>query len=316
MNEIKSLDEIKKSVGSDKFKIKFAEILNKNKTLAMKLLNNDETSFADFFVLMPVIKNYRLATGLNERNKIAFSLCSQTAEKKKIDFSKYNSGRLAETLEWMTDFALTDDGTNDTYDRLMDICIAKLINEYENENAVKTAVELAFLRNRKNAFNHDLIWAIFYKENISALENIAEHLNSEDKSDKAFSEQLLRNAVGEEIIKDSEDKFESSMKWLKENKSHISFTGESYNLTSRPCFFRKDSEVKHGSMFVMGNSIEDEQVTEKPKPFRKDDEIDIMKLLFPSDKDNKVISKNEWEDMLSPKRKSATHNKKQNGGAV
>ena len=149
------------------------------------------------------------------------------------------------------------DGIADDFDKIVDVSVAKLLNDYNDKKTIKPAVDLAFKRNKKKEYNHDLIWALFKTNDVSVLENVVEHLKSEDKEEKEFSNELLNNAIE---IKTEEmpaniNVYDNYVQWLKENNQYINFTGEGYNQSSKPNFFKVDNPAKNKAVHVSYNFV-------------------------------------------------------------
>ncbi len=244
MNNQVSLERIKDTYGKEKLLNQFEFYLRRNRMFALNLINDIGVSFSTFFIVIPVIKKYGIFQKLNMRSKIAMSLCNEILDNTTGSF-KIEEKYLMITLEWMVNSAAYDDGIEDDFDTVIDVCYAKLLNEFKDTRMLKPAVDLAFSRNRKQQFNHDLIWAIFKSNDIKTLEYIAEYLKSPYNQDVAFSENLLENITEGEITIDPDNKHESYLNWIKDNSPYINFTDECYNLSSKPTFFNVDMEAKY-----------------------------------------------------------------------
>lgn len=240
-----SLEKIRENYGNEKFKKQFLNILNKNKRYAIILLNDENLTFSTFFLLIPIIKQYNLIQYLSTRNKIAINICRLILQNKRNMIKISDSNLYIISMEWMVKSAENNQGMSETFDEIIDICIAELLIELNDNEILKPAVELAFTRNKKHQYNHDLIWTLFKTNDVNLLELIIEHLKLSDLEDNEFANELLNNAMGNEVLADENNKYESYVKWLDENKPYISFTGEGYNISSQPNFFKLDTVLKN-----------------------------------------------------------------------
>jgi len=263
MNNAMSIEKYREIYGIEKAVSQFKQIVVKNKKLALNLINDQTLNFSTLFMLFPVIRQFKLLELLSLRNKTAFNLCNQILEKKKAGYKADDDKTVINALEWIIKSADQDDGIANDFDKVVDVSVAKLLNEYDDKNAVKPAVDLAFKRHKKKEFNHDLVWALFSKNNVNVLENIAGYMKSPDKEDNDFSTELLNNAVGGGETLPENNVYDDYVKWLRENSENIDFTGEGYNLSSQPKFFKVNTPLKDQVRYVMNENVspfEDENV--------------------------------------------------------
>ena len=152
LNSTMSLEKIKENYGSDKLLSQFKNILMKNKKYAINLLNDKDLSFSTLFLLFPIIRQYKLLAYLSMRNKFAYNFCNQILEKKKASYKTGDSKTLINVLEWIVKSAEVADGIADDFDKIVDVSVAKLLNDYNDKKTIKPAVDLAF-KSRITSYN-------------------------------------------------------------------------------------------------------------------------------------------------------------------
>lgn len=267
MNNTMTLENVKETFGNEKLVNKFKNTLKTNKMRAIKLINDQNLSFSTLFILFPVIRQYKLLTYLSTRNKLAYNFCNQILEKQKSDYKEGDTKTFINVLEWIVKSADVADGIADDFDKIVDVSVAKLLNEFNDKEVLKPAVDLAFKRNKKKEFNHDLVWSLFKTNDVNILEHVAEYLKSEDKEDNNFSTELLSNAIESDITVTENNKYDNYVLWLKENNQYINFTGEGYNQSSQPNFFKVDKVLKDKdkAIYVMNENVQPQQLVSEPE---------------------------------------------------
>ena len=237
------LEKIKEQNGTEVLKNRFEKALIKNTTDAVTLINDKGISFSTFYILIPLLKKYNTFNKLNLRNRIAQKLydeCFSTSAPQ-VTYTRSNE---IYVLNWIVNSAAYDDGIDDNFDKMVDYAFAKLLDENSEPLIIENAINLAFMRNSKNEFNHDLIWAIFRTGNPEALRIVAKHLASDDNEEKEFSKTLLENAM-DDGLDDEEVRFADIDKWIEENKPYLKFTGNGYNYSTSPRFCEIDTKSKY-----------------------------------------------------------------------
>lgn len=235
------LERIKDKYGTDELVKRVENTIRRYPNHAVNLINDMGVSFSTYFLIIPLIKKYNLLKHMNLRNKIAMKLYDECFSDNVVDVT-YSDSNEKSVLRWMVNSASYDDGIDDDFDKLIDFAIAKLLSEYNDDETLKNAIDLAFLRNRKKEFTHDLVWEIFKSNNPKALKLIAQHLKSNDEREKMFSWTLIENAV-ETNIEYKDYTYENVNKWLNDNLPYIEFTGNSYNYSSVPHFCEIHQEM-------------------------------------------------------------------------
>ncbi len=243
MNSL-SLEETRKNFGAEKLHKSFEYSLKTNRNFAINQVNDKSLSFSTFFLIIPLIEKYNIANMLNIKNKIALKTYSQLFGKKQV-FIEFDKEKEISVLKWIIESASYDDGIDDDYDRLIDYATAKLIDEYHDDEALNSAINLSFLRNSKGEYNHDLLWAIFKSGNPEIFKLIAKHLNSMNNKEADFSKDLLINATNGEITENDVSSFENYLVWIDENQPYMYSTGDGYNMSSSPDFYKIDSALKN-----------------------------------------------------------------------
>ena len=282
MNNNITLEDIKRKDGAENMLIKFEDILKMNKRKASILLNDNNLSFSTFFIFIPIIKKSNLINILNLRNKIAIKTYNELFSQNNMHIN-YTKSNEMNVFKWMIKSASYDDGIDDDFDKIIDYAIAKLINDFKDTDTLKKAIDLAFIRNGKNEFNHDLVWSIFKSNNSEALKIIAEHLNSANKKEISFSKELLKSATNGEVIDNNDNAYDNYVNWISENQPYLNFTGDGYNLATSPTFCKVNSESKYMCKPVMSNEKDYNQPKTQVelnniKEFKKLDEMAQKKL--------------------------------------
>lgn len=217
---------------SDDMKALFGAMVRRDVHKAAKLINDAEVTFPTFFVLLDIVRHNIPENELSERNKRAIHIYNECML---ADGFAYNRTNDEKVLLWMTTHCKDKDGMSDSYDRIIDYCLGRLVCDYHNGKSLENAVELIFIRNEKDEFYHDLVWEVFRSDSADVIKLISKHANGKTEKEKEFSEELLANLIDD----DPEDNNEISSHmndWMNENEPYIEFKGNSFNSSSSPEF--------------------------------------------------------------------------------
>lgn len=292
------LDELRKSLGMEKFKASFREIAEKKKENAVNLVNDNKLRFGTLYILSPEIEDLKLTELLNSRNNKALKIC---------DDIKHKSMKLTYTdlkvLEWMLQTGTADDGLSNKYDEIIDDCASVLINTYKDKTVLPVIAELIFKRNRGGRFIHDLVWIFFQSCDPYTLRIIANYLRSRDKKDIELASELLNFVSDNDNISGTNIQkiYTSSLKWLKDNYPYIYFTGENNLLTDSP----KPCGVDIGAKYLCKRISHENRKPLKPLTEKEQLLLDTFKKLNSEEKnilsdfshkmhDNNISAWNNW----------------------
>lgn len=252
LNTLNYLDRVRVGEGVDKLKRTFSELTKKQKDKALKHINDKNLQFNTLFILRPEIDHYHLYNYLNQRNKTSLKICAHVLKDKETqvkleDSISENQEKIHQTLKWMFQTGVRDDGRDNKFDEMMDVTAALLVRSYKDTTILSHMADTIFSRNRKGYFNHDLIWAFFQSRDPHTLQLIAERLNSPSDKDFDLACKLLniKPDLGKGKENSKQTQYTSYMTWLKENYPYLYFTGQSFQLASNPMPFLVDLNAKY-----------------------------------------------------------------------
>lgn len=245
MNNIRSglsrLDSIRLNEGADRCKDVFDEICKKDKATAVALINDRRLTFPCLFTLMPQIESFHLYRRISPIKKTAFWITAQIIKPGTSGNARYltekNSAEYS-ALKWILETGKLEDGNE--YENVLDVAVSVLINMYKDKTILPSVSDMIFMRESKGRNIHDLVWAFFRISDPYALKLIAQHILSPRDSELALS---LLDIKSDRFGADSEK--QAFLQWLDENDPFLYFTDESFQLTSRPVFYRIDLERKY-----------------------------------------------------------------------
>lgn len=223
----------------------FDELLKEKTQVALDALNDERCSFTTFFLLIPKIRIGMTGKRLSERNQCALSLYEN--KRSNIPCFPEDDPAIRDALKWILTTGRDLDGLSALYDELLDAAVIKLIMIFREASVIHDAVSLCFQRNRKDAFHHDLVWALFHAYRIEPLAEIAENLLSSDERDVRFACSLLYLEPPRNMRDETEKKMvhDAFLSWLEENGEYLYFTGDSFQRTGEPVFFALNAPAKY-----------------------------------------------------------------------
>ncbi len=246
MNDTESghsrLDSIRLTEGADKCKAVFEETCKSDKAAASVLINDGRLTFPSLFILLPQIESFQLYRRLSPIRKTASSITAQIlkpASAGRAGYLREKNGTEYAALKWILETGKLENSLNDDYEEVLDITVSVLINIYKDKNILPDVCDMIFERGSKGHHLHDLVWAYFRSSDPHALKLIAQHLASPRDAKLACSLLNIEENTG------SEKQPGSYMRWLDENGPFLYFTDESFQLSSRPAFYRVDLERKY-----------------------------------------------------------------------
>lgn len=247
-----SLDQYLEENGSIKTKYYFSQLILRNKWLAIHLINQIALDFSTLYYIIPLIKQSNLYDYLNPRNKFAITVYEDILYNKNTNpdldlIKEQNMPLYLNVLRWMLSSSLNNTISDCDYDKTMDVIATILIKEHNDTTILITLVDLIFIRCRNGSFYHDLIWILFQSNDTTVLELISNHLNSNDNREKKLAFDLLTHDYPRIRNKqlDSANLYNTFHAFIDENKNYITFTGESFNLSSNPTFFNVNLDSKY-----------------------------------------------------------------------
>ena len=193
-NSLSYLDKLRLHYGIDELKSAFRKICNNQNKEAARLINDNKLSFASLFVLLPEIEEFNLYHDLNQRNIAAVKISAKVLKDKNITLH-FDNLDINKTdipyMEWMLKSGAKDDGLSKDFDKVLDAAALLLIITYKNKKIMPLVIDMIFKRNRKGAYIHDLVWALYNSHDLSAFKTIARYLYSENKKDIELGCKLL-----------------------------------------------------------------------------------------------------------------------------
>jgi hypothetical protein len=246
------LDQIRLNNGYSGLKSYFGSLIKDNIPKAIYLLNHESLHFPSLYLLHSEIRDHNLKHLLNPRNRIALEISDEIKTKQKnisgIEHLYSDYIQLVHSvLRWMLETGSADDGQEDDFDELLDICSIILTREYRDKSVLPIIVTMIFDRHNRGFFTNDLVWAFFESRDPNSLILIAEYLKSPNPKEVQFANKLL-NFVPILKYRSSENvemKYSNFLKWFEDNSLFLYFTGESMQETSNPKPYVSVLEAKY-----------------------------------------------------------------------
>lgn len=247
------LDRIRLKYGVDKCRVVFLDLIQKQREKAVSLINDKYLSFVCLFILKSEIEDNDLFDNLNSRNIAALKISNEILENKDIDFEDsildFSSNIKTEysVLKWMLKTGAMEDGINNELGEILDVTVSLLINTYKDKTILPIVAKMIFNRNKKGLYIHDLVWAFFRTYDPYTLKLIAGYLRSKDQINVKLACKLLNIEPIDNNISstDKQKRYNKYILWLKENDQYLYFTGESFQLTSKPVHCNIDLERRY-----------------------------------------------------------------------
>jgi len=244
------LDEIRLNRGADKMKAVFYDLVNHNLEKAIKLINDKSLQFTSLFILQPEIKGSDVITRLSVKNKHALEIIDKILSKEilntQIFLPEYKQEDYS-SLKWILETGYIDDGLSDEFDEVLDTAAIMLAKVYKDKNCLPAIEEMIFNRYRRGAFIYDLVWAFFEFENPDKLIMVANRLRSSNRKDVELACKFLNfiPCIGMNNKEDHMKQHKCSLKWIKQNKDFLYYTGETFLQTSSPYRYAVSKEAKY-----------------------------------------------------------------------
>lgn len=247
------LDRLRLIHGNEQLKKDFYQRAQSSKENAVALINDMRLQFYTLYILLPQIQVLNLLEEMNTRNIFAIESYSKILRDIKLSAKinkvglKENKEKSYQALKWMINTGAYYDGISDDFDAVIDGTASLLIQKYQDKSILPQVAELIFSRNRKGLLIHDLSWAYFQSQDPYTLKIVAKYLISQDQADVKLARNLLNTNVIKSMNLASSNyaQYLSYISWLKENYSFLYFTGESFQLSSKPTPYKIDLGSKY-----------------------------------------------------------------------
>jgi hypothetical protein len=279
----------------------FQALINTDKEKAVRLINDEELSFASLYTLIFQIEQKNVFEHLSLRNRIAVNITKDILAKGEetinIDCSSCNYIESAHAvLKWILATGAKEDGMNNEFDKILDITAAMLVKIYSDVTVLPTIVDLIFERNRKVFFYNDLVWIFFESRSPENLILIAERFKSKHTEDVKLAHKLLRFIPDISLSRSKNPKvlYRSFINWIEQNRLFLYYTGESFQQSTKPMQYAVILEAKYLCKAVSantGNMIEpiDEEEFQLLEAFSG---LDIRSKLMLADYSYDIYKKN------------------------
>ncbi len=246
------LDQIRLRQGNEKLLVYFNNLITFNIEKAIKLINHENLYFITLYLLRDIILNSELQQNINSRNKVALEIVDEienrrkSSKEKRIHLSEKKPKSLLSyfVMKWMFETGWQDDGLSDNYDDILDTVAIFLIKIYHDMSILPILATLLFRRNRKGSFYHDLLWALYESKSPFVLQLLAQGLISDNFDDFKLAKRLLSFIPSIEKCNSRKRAYKYFLNWFTKNKNFLQYTGESFQLTSRPIPFSPQSKFE------------------------------------------------------------------------
>ncbi len=233
------LDNIRLTEGPDRCQAVFNETCQKDKAAASALINDQRLTFPSLFILLPQIESFRLHPHLSSIKKNASQITAQILKPTNAGYLTQKSNAEYAALKWILETGKPEDGLNDDFDEVLDICVSVLINLYRDKSILPAVADMIFTRAGKGRDIHNLTWAYFRITDPYALKLLAQRIASPRDSG------LACNLLNIDADTSREKQAEAYLRWLDDNSPFLYFTDESFQMSSSPAFYRVDLERKY-----------------------------------------------------------------------
>lgn len=228
------LDTVRINEGLTKCREYFYNTLIKNRALGLQLINDSRVTFPCLFTLIPVIKELNIQDHLKRELKEAVNFAQNTLDH--IPYRTDDPLQCKAVLKWILDSGVRTVNLGPDFNEIIDVASSILTNKYKDFSYINKYIDLIFLRNRNNENYHDLVWCVFQFNSVHIIKRIALRLNSEHIADVKLARKLLNYNKGS---------YTDFIKEFSRNEAFIYFTGESFQLSSKPAFFKTDYSSKY-----------------------------------------------------------------------
>lgn len=237
-----TLDNIRLDNNAGDLRIFFRNLVNANKSEALRELNAKELQFSTLYFLEPEIIRLKLAPYLNRRNLesliIAKAISGKDTRLIKHLF-KIKKDELHDILEWILLTGSDEDGSDNRYDEILELTGALLVKYYKDTSILPLISDLIFKRNRKGLLIHNLVWVFFEAHEPDSLHHLAKYLRSIEQKDFLLAIKLLSfiPCLQKYNFRSGEDPYTAVNQWLLKNSKNLVPTGECLHLSANPIPF-------------------------------------------------------------------------------
>lgn len=242
------LAAVREEQGEETCVRRFGEIAARNRTEAVRLLNEEEMTYPCLFVLRPSIDRWNLQQRMRARYAIALEITKQVLNiqenRSSRNYLADAGDRAHDALIWMLRTGSAEEYPSEEYQQVLDVVVSVLINLYQDTEILPDVAALIFARRKRGQNVHELIWAYFRSHDARALALAAERLPQADEAEAEFICDLLGMSYEKPI--DGPAAYERYSRWLRENESRLVFNEENKQYTSRPVVCRMDQPAEEG----------------------------------------------------------------------
>lgn len=308
-NILSYLDRIRLAHGVSQLKNDFYQIGQRDRREAIECINDRRLRFYSLFSLLSELQTLDLYGDLSSRNINTLKTCAQILKDEKLEskvmhLQVENQEITYQSLRWMVDTGVVDDGYNDDFDAILDSSVAILTQTYKDKAILPSVADLIFKRNRKGLLIHDLTWGFFQSKDPVTLKLVAQYLLSPEKKDVALAKSLLNydGTIGVSKNSSNRKQYTSYLSWLNDNYSFLYFTGESFQLTSKPTPYKVDLGSKYLCKSIFAHNKKTIVPLTKVESRRLEDfnKLDTQEQSLVSQTSHKLykINVNRWRDWI------------------
>lgn len=281
-NSISLLDNLRLSNGAQGLINFYREMLRCDRQKAISLINDPALQFSTLYTLKAELSDREIRNSVDAGYVRALELAERLSEKASQRIEKEMrtaGGDVAPLLEWMFRTGVDEDGLDDKYELLMDRIACLLVKSFNSRAILPELADLIFLRHRRGALIHELVWAFFEARCLDSLAFIAYRFDSSDARDVKLAGKLLGFIPGLSNVAEEGDAihirtdgrsdlsspvsgagpdsvsgagsgsvkmtYDRAMYWLSENRPFLYYTGESLHLDGRPEHYRLSLAAKY-----------------------------------------------------------------------
>lgn len=257
------LDNVRLSNGPEYLRNYYSDLLQTNRSKALELINDQDIRFSTVYLLKPLLKQRSALDELNPLYRRAFEI-AETLSGKLSDQASLKAERqmrstaenIVPALKWIISTAQPEDGMGSKYEQLIDRCAAILVRSLANTAILPELADIIFIRNRRGALIHELVWAFFEARSPESLMLLIQRLNSTHSADVKLAKDLLCfiPGISGNTLHNGSSLVRLALYWLQENKPFLYYTGESLHLCNKPIHYDVSKSARYLCRPVSVNS--------------------------------------------------------------
>lgn len=244
------LDNVRLGNGTDGLKNFYNDLLKRDKTKALELINDQYLKFGSLYQLRYECADPQIAKAMNPLYGKALQIIpklSGGADRHSEAMMRSDGDSTHAALRWMMKTGFDENEAGSGYDQVMERTAALLTKSFNDTDVLREIAEMIFAKNRSGRLIHELVWAFFEARKPESLTLIVQGLDSADNRDVELAKRLLRfiPCVRENAGMPMNAVRIKAMSWLQDNLPFLYYTGESLHLSGQPLLYAVEWNAKY-----------------------------------------------------------------------